>query len=76
MRPIGIGIGGFIAGAASVTPVAAMGRLYLHARATCPIASQSRPSLATMFDSTGKLTYAPNNLLTQQHVQQCGVGKE
>lgn len=24
----------------------------------------SRPSLATMFDSTGKLTYAPNNLLT------------
>ena len=24
----------------------------------------SGPSLATMFDSTGKLTYAPNNLLT------------
>jgi len=24
----------------------------------------SRPSLATMYDSTGKLTYAPNNLLT------------
>lgn len=26
--------------------------------------SHSRPSLAMMFDSTGKLTYAPNNLLT------------
>jgi hypothetical protein len=25
----------------------------------------SRPSLATMYDSTGKLTYAPNNLLLQ-----------
>ena len=28
------------------------------------LASHSRPSLAMMFDSTGKLTYAPNNLLT------------
>jgi len=28
------------------------------------ILSHSRTSLATMFDSTGKLTYAPNNLLT------------
>ena len=27
----------------------------------------SRTSLATMFDSTGKLTYAPNNLLTQSN---------
>ena len=29
--------------------------------------SFSRPSLATMFDSTGKLTYAPNNLLPQSN---------
>ena len=28
------------------------------------VLSHSRTSLATMFDSTGKLTYAPNNLLT------------
>ena len=28
------------------------------------ILSHTRTSLATMFDSTGKLTYAPNNLLT------------
>ena len=28
------------------------------------LVSHSRTSLATMFDSTGKLTYAPNNLLT------------
>ena len=28
------------------------------------ITTHSRTSLATMFDSTGKLTYAPNNLLT------------
>lgn len=28
------------------------------------VLSHSRGSLATMFDSTGKLTYAPNNLLT------------
>ena len=28
------------------------------------IVSHTRTSLATMFDSTGKLTYAPNNLLT------------
>ena len=31
------------------------------------LASHSRPSLAMMFDSTGKLTYAPNNLLTQSN---------
>ena len=28
------------------------------------LVSHSRTSLATMFDSTGKLTYGPNNLLT------------
>jgi len=31
------------------------------------LATHSRTSLATMFDSTGKLTYAPNNLLTQSN---------
>jgi len=31
------------------------------------LVSHSRTSLATMFDSTGKLTYAPNNLLTQSN---------
>ena len=28
------------------------------------LATHTRTSLATMFDSTGKLTYAPNNLVT------------
>jgi len=31
------------------------------------LVSHSRTSLATMFDSTGKLTYAPNNLLLQSN---------
>ena len=66
MRPIGIGLGvGFIAGAAAgVTPVAAWDASTSTLAQLTALASVSRPSLATMFDSTGKLTYAPNNLLT------------
>ena len=62
MRPIGIGLGvGFIAGA-GVTPVAAWDASTSTLAQLTALASVSRPSLATMFDSTGKLTYAPNNL--------------
>jgi len=65
---IGLGIGiGFIAGAASVSPIAQWDASTSTLAQLAAIASHSRPSLATMFDSTGKLTYAPNNLLTQSN---------
>jgi len=69
VRPIGIGLGvGFIAGAAAgVTPVAAWDASTSTLAQLTALASVSRPSLATMFDSTGKLTYGPNNLLTQSN---------
>ena len=54
---IGLGIGiGFIAGAASVSPIAQLDASTSTLAQLAAIASHSRPSLATMFDSTGKLT--------------------
>lgn len=65
---IGLGIGiGFIAGAASGSPIAQWDASTSTLAQLAAIASHSRPSLATLFDSTGKMTYAPNNLLTQSN---------
>jgi hypothetical protein len=54
-RGNGLSFGGFAGGPALYLPFALTGTLD-------PRITFSRPSLATMYDSTGKLTYAPNNL--------------
>jgi hypothetical protein len=81
MRNLGLSIPAatFLLATAAVVPVA---QTDFALSPTFPSASlsHSRGSLATMFDSTGKLTYAPNNLLlntatlgTQSVTVQVGV---
>lgn len=59
-RGNGLSFGGFAGGPALYLPFALTGTLD-------PRITFSRPSLATMYDSTGKLVYAPNNLLLQSN---------
>ena len=57
-RGNGLSFGGFAGGPALYLPFALTGTLD-------PRVTFSRPSLATMYDSTGKLVYAPNQLFLQ-----------
>lgn len=61
----GISAGSGLSGSLSSSPVLSLifaGATTLDSRITF-----SRPSLATMYDSTGKLTYAPNNILLRSN---------
>lgn len=57
-RGNGLSFGGFAGGPALYLPFALTGTLD-------PRVTFSRPSLATMYDSTGRLVYAPNQLFLQ-----------
>jgi hypothetical protein len=57
-RGSGLSFGGF-------TPTPALSLTFAGATTLDPRITFSRPSLATLYDSTGLLTYAPNNLLLQ-----------
>jgi hypothetical protein len=59
-RGNGLSFGGFAGGPALYLPFALTGTLD-------PRITFSRPSLATMYDSTGKLVYAPNNLMLRSN---------